>query len=66
MEKGIKEGSFRPANTELMALIIFGLVGSVTHFYPNDKTAGEIAEEVFSMISEGIMASHESTFGERG
>ncbi len=66
LEKGIKEGSFRPANTELMALIIFGLVGSVTHFYPNDKTAGEIAEEVFSMISEGIMASHESTFGERG
>ena len=67
LEKGIKEGSFRPANTELMALIIFGLVGSVMFFYPTDKTAGEIAEEVFSMISEGIMVSqNESTLGERG
>jgi AcrR family transcriptional regulator len=67
LEKGIKEGSFRPANTELMALIIFGLVGSVMFFYPTDKSAGEIAEEVFSMISEGIMASHEeSTLGKRG
>ena len=67
LEKGIKERSFRPANTELMALIIFGLVGSVMFFYPTDKSAGEIAEEVFSMISEGIMASHkESTLGKRG
>ena len=67
LEKGIKEGSFRPANTELMALIIFGLVGSVMSYYPKDMTAGEIAEEVFSMISEGIMASHkESTLGKRG
>lgn len=67
LEKGIKEGSFRPANTELMALIIFGLVGSVMSYYPKDMTAGEIAEEVFSMISEGIMVSQkESTLGERG
>jgi len=67
LEKGIKEGSFRPANTELMALIIFGLVGSVMSYYPKDMTAGEIAEEVFSMISEGIMTSRkESTLGERG
>jgi AcrR family transcriptional regulator len=67
LEKGIKEGSFRPANTELMALIIFGLVGSVMSFYPTDKTAGEIAEEVFSMISEGIMTTHdESALGGRG
>ena len=67
LEKGIKEGSFRPANTELMALIIFGLVGSVMSYYPKDMTAGEIAEEVFSMISEGIMTSQkESTLGERG
>jgi len=67
LEKGIKEGSFRTANTELIALIIFGLVGSVMFFYPTDKPAGEIAEEVFSMISEGITASHkESTLGERG
>ena len=67
LEKGIKEGSFRSANTELMALIIFGLVGSVMFFYPTDKTAGEIAEEVFSMISEGIMTTQdESTIGARG
>lgn len=66
LEKGIKEGSFRPANTELMALIIFGLVGSVMSFYPTDMTAGEIAEEVFSMISEGILVSqYESALGER-
>lgn len=67
LEKGIKEGSFRPANTELMALIIFGLVGSAMSFHPKDMTAGEIAEEVFSMISEGILASNkESTVGVRG
>ncbi|MCZ6791683.1 MAG: TetR/AcrR family transcriptional regulator [Candidatus Dadabacteria bacterium] len=67
LEKGIKEGSFRSANTELMALIIFGLVGSVMFFYPTDKTAGEIAEEVFSMISEGIMTTqNESTLAVRG
>lgn len=66
LEKGIKEGSFRSANTELMALIIFGLVGSVMFFYPTDKTAGEIAEEVFSMISEGIMTTQdESTLAVR-
>lgn len=67
LEKGIKEGLFRSANTELMALIIFGLVGSVMFFYPTDKTAGEIAEEVFSMISEGIMTTQdESTLAVRG
>lgn len=67
LEKGIKEGSFRSANTELMSLIIFGLVGSVMFFYPTDKTAGEIAEEVFSMISEGIMTTQdESTLAVRG
>jgi hypothetical protein len=36
-------------------------------FYPTDKTAGEIAEEVFSMISEGIMTTqNESTLAVRG
>ncbi len=54
LEKGIKEGSFRPANTKLTAQIIFGLVGSVTFFYKSDKNAGEIAEEVYVMISDGI------------
>ena len=57
LEKGIKEGSFRPANTKLTALIIFGLVRSVMFFYQTDKNAGEIAEEVYSMISDGILAS---------
>ncbi len=55
LEKGINEGSFRPVNTELTALIIFGLVRSVMFFYHTDKSAAEIAEEVFSMISEGIL-----------
>ena len=54
LEKGIKEGSFRPANTELTALIIFGLVRSVMFFYQSDKNAGEIAGQVYAMISEGI------------
>jgi len=54
LEKGIKEGSFRPANTELTALIIFGLVRSVRFFYQSNKNAEEIAEEVYTMISEGI------------
>ncbi len=58
LEKGINEGSFRPANTELTALIIFGLVRSVMFFYHTDKSAGDIAEEVFSMISEGILVPH--------
>jgi len=55
LEKGINEGSFRPVNTELTALIIFGLVRSVMFFYHTDKSAGEIAEEIFSTISEGIL-----------
>ncbi len=55
LEKGVKEGSFRPVNTQLTALIIFGLVRSVMFFYRADKTAIEIADEVFSMISDGIL-----------
>jgi len=56
LEKGQKEGSFRNTNTKLAALIIFGLVRSVMFFYKTDKTAGEIADEVFSVISEGILS----------
>ena len=56
LEKGIKEGSFRAANTLLTANIIFGLVGSVMFFYKSDKNAGDIADEVYAMISEGITA----------
>lgn len=63
LEKGIKEGSFRPANTKLTALIIFGLVRSVMFFYQSDKNAGEIAEEVYSMISEGITSPSVASTG---
>ncbi len=56
LEKGVNEGSFRPSNTELTALIIFGLVRSVMFYYKTEKNAESIAEEVFSMISEGILA----------
>lgn len=62
LEKGIKEGSFRPANTKLTAHIIFGLVGSVVYFYKSDKDAGEIADEVYTMIAEGI-TTHSSASG---
>ncbi len=57
LNKGIKEGSLRPANTKLTALIIFGLVRSVMFFYETDQSASEIAEEVFSMISKGILVT---------
>jgi AcrR family transcriptional regulator len=62
LEKGQKEGSFRNMNTRLAALIIFGLVRSVMFFYKTEKTASEIADEVFSVISEGILAySHQGS-----
>ncbi len=57
LEKGVKEGSFHPVNIRLTALIIFGLVRSVTFFYETDKTAQETAEEVFSLIGRAIIAS---------
>lgn len=57
LEKGVKEGSFREINTELTSLIIFGLVRSVMFFYNTDKSAEETAEEVFSVIERGILAS---------
>lgn len=56
LEKGVNEGSFKTSNTELTALIIFGLVRSVMFYYKTEKNAESIAEEVFSMISEGILA----------
>jgi len=56
LEKGQKEGSFHSMNTKLVALIIFGLVRSVMFFYKTEKTATEIADEVYSVISEGILA----------
>lgn len=58
LEKGINEGTFRSSNTELTALIIFGLVRSVMFYYQTDNNAEDIAEEVYSMISEGILVPH--------
>ena len=58
LEKGINEGTFRSSNTELTALIIFGLVRSVMFYYQTDNSAEDIAEEVYSMISEGILVPH--------
>jgi len=57
LEEGQKEGSFRSMNTKLTALIMFGLVRSVMFFYKADKTAGEIADEVFTVIYRGILVS---------
>ncbi|MER3446702.1 MAG: hypothetical protein C4291_07590 [Candidatus Dadabacteria bacterium] len=57
LEKGVKEGSFHPINIKLTALIIFGLVRSVTFFYETYKSAEETAEEVFSLIGRAIIAS---------
>ncbi|MGH7889243.1 MAG: hypothetical protein ACRENF_01680, partial [Thermodesulfobacteriota bacterium] len=56
LEKGVKEGSFRPTNIKLTSQIIFGLVRSVMFFYETDKSAEETAEEVFSVIARGILA----------
>ena len=66
LEKGQREGSFRPVNVRLAALIIFGLVRSVIFYYKAEKTAGQVAEEVFSVISEGILAKSRHTFGGSG
>ncbi len=57
LEKGVKEGSFRPINTGLTALIIFGLVRSVLFFYETDKSAEETAEGVFAIIGRGVLTS---------
>ncbi len=57
LEKGQREGSFRPMNTKLVAIIIFGLVRSVMFYYKIDRSASEISDGVFSVISEGILAS---------
>jgi AcrR family transcriptional regulator len=57
LEKGQREGSFRRINTKLVAIIIFGLVRSVMFFYKIDRSAGEISDDVFSVISEGILVA---------
>ncbi|MGQ0794209.1 MAG: TetR/AcrR family transcriptional regulator [Deltaproteobacteria bacterium] len=55
LEKGVLEGSMRNINTNLSALIIFGLVRSVMFFYDTDGDAEKTAEEVFSVIEKGIL-----------
>ncbi|MGB7292939.1 MAG: TetR/AcrR family transcriptional regulator [Thermodesulfobacteriota bacterium] len=55
LEKGQREGSFRPMNTKLVAIVIFGLVRSVMFYYKIDRSASAISDDVFSVISEGIL-----------
>ncbi|MEE9252509.1 MAG: TetR/AcrR family transcriptional regulator [Thermodesulfobacteriota bacterium] len=55
IEKGIREGSFRATNSKLTALIIYALVRSITFYYTTKKKPGEVAEEVYSVIVNGIL-----------
>ena len=57
LEKGIKEGSFSIQNPKLTSLIIFGLVRSVMFFYSTQKNTNDIADEVFNVITKGILNS---------
>ena len=57
LEKGIREGSFIVQNPKLTALIIFGLVRSVMFFYSTKKDTADIAEEVYYVITNGILSS---------
>jgi AcrR family transcriptional regulator len=62
LEKGQREGSFHPMNTKLVAIIIFGLVRSVMFFYNIDRSASEISDDVFSVISEGILVAGQNGY----
>lgn len=62
LERGQREGSFRQMNTKLVAIIIFGLVRSVMFFYKIDRSAGEISDDVFSIISEGILVAGQKEY----
>lgn len=57
LEKGIREGSFIVQNPKLTALIIFGLVRSVMFFYSTKKDTADLAEEVYYVITNGILSS---------
>lgn len=57
IEKGIGEGSFKPINPKLAALIIYGLIRSVTFYYDSRKSPEQVAEEVYSVIAGGILAT---------
>lgn len=57
LEKGIREGSFNVQNPRLTALIIFGLVRSVMFFYSTKKDTADLAEEVYHVITNGILNS---------
>jgi len=56
LERGVKEGSLRPINTRLTAIMIFGLIRSVLFHYDSKKSAEKVAEEVFSIIEKGILS----------
>jgi len=58
LEKGIDEGAFSIKNPKLTALIIFGLVRSVMFFYSTEKDTTYIAEEVYYVITNGILNSN--------
>ena len=57
IEKGIKEGSFKAVNAKITALIIYGLIRSVTFYYGETKRPEKVAEEVYSILAEGILTS---------
>ncbi len=56
IQKGIKEGTFRPINPTLAALMIYGVVRSVTFYYDAHKSPEKVAEEVCSVLTKGILA----------
>jgi len=55
IEKGIKEGSFKTPNPKLTGLIIYALVRSVTFHYESEKSPEEVADEVCSVIVNGVL-----------
>lgn len=57
LDRGVGEGSFKPMNTTLTALIIYGLVRSVTFHYETTKSPEKVAEEVFEVIAHGVLTS---------
>ncbi len=57
IREGIKEGSFKAVNPKLTALIIYGLIRSVTFYYGGDKSPEKVSEEVYSVLADGILAS---------
>lgn len=61
LDRGVKEGLFVSTNTTLTALIIYGLVRSVTFHYKTNKSPEKVAEEVYSVIASGILVPGEKS-----